>query len=1070
MVSNTAFIKFNDCHNSSIAYVANESQKEKVEKSLSETGIIASIYSYYEELLEIDLPLSLNSVCYIIVVPYLNFMNNLSCLDLELKKEFYFSIIKFPNLYIIPDKLIINEKVPEILNYQLRSLSKIFISNFIGGIVHEEDYSDFWLICGIENWLAYNFMKKCYGNTYSKGAFLESMAEYKKIVKNGKEVRPLYPNNYTHPVELQTDSNLYLKSFLVMLLLESLIEKVFVQKAIKNIINERSKVNYTISTESFIKILKKNCGIPLKKFTNLWIFKTGMLNLKMFYSYKEDTNSIDVELLQTPENYDYAVSYPHFNIDGLDIDNLAKINKLPPVLNFTSKANRFYDVNLNVTIYQTNGFEVLKENQVIILDNDKDNVIRNIPLITKLRKCPIKKREQEFIQELISNTNVTKIYSNEEIEKILTRHSVLWIRIDSEITSLRKIQDISKEDILLEYIKLFKDPDIGGQFESLKNIYYRSESHSNSLIILETFIKTNQHVFYKLRIYALKIYVKIINELQQEKGYLFLLELLEELNTELIKSKTNLNREVYLLLKYVIRYLGDYKEDSVNEFNVIGKVKISTIQSKIIEKFMIILLSNEFNTINGLNDSYINREILVGCSKLQLQEKTIYILRKILQMLRIEKLKRSVNDIIVIACIQSYINVLIKNNFFHSSFQEDTYLQNLINGINEEIDYFINCDYETQELGVYCAYFILFMILSKSTSSASFTAMVMNLLKPIFKAEHVAIGESEDLAEFVLGVDDLRNKVAALALLLNNYVDIFIAANDTSALFNMIKQILKSEFLFHRIELRQSYIQLLSQLSKLELKEELRQFKPNKPHLSDETASRLFKFASIQYADEVWLAEYINSEKDNKNDNKSENSSNNAAGQEQKGESLNRLIQKYQTKYNDPFLLNNFNLGLEKYSMRDCILLITNKMLEHPQAENFNYPLNEETLCELYEGYFKIIKTPMDLDTISKKIEAKSYNNFKSYLADIRLVFTNCREYNERKSYLHQAANQMEDFFNILIYPIRNKDFSVELQSELKFSLKDAHSMDDGEIEQVAITQQAQTDMMDVDDLYSENY
>jgi hypothetical protein len=67
----------------------------------------------------------------------------------------------------------------------------------------------------------------------------------------------------------------YLKSTIVMHLLENQVERVFVQKAFKNIINERSKNGYNISTESFIKIFKKNCGISLKSFMNLWIFKTG---------------------------------------------------------------------------------------------------------------------------------------------------------------------------------------------------------------------------------------------------------------------------------------------------------------------------------------------------------------------------------------------------------------------------------------------------------------------------------------------------------------------------------------------------------------------------------------------------------------------------------------------------------------------------------------------------------------------------------------------------------------------------------------------------------------------------
>ena len=85
----------------------------------------------------------------------------------------------------------------------------------------------------------------------------------------------------------------YLKSKLVLHLLEAQVEKIFVQKALKNIINERSVKGYNISTETLIKIFRKNCGVNLKHFMNLWVYKTGMLEIELNYTYNQRTNTVD---------------------------------------------------------------------------------------------------------------------------------------------------------------------------------------------------------------------------------------------------------------------------------------------------------------------------------------------------------------------------------------------------------------------------------------------------------------------------------------------------------------------------------------------------------------------------------------------------------------------------------------------------------------------------------------------------------------------------------------------------------------------------------------------------------
>ena len=507
-----------------------------------------AVYNYYEEFFESESTLNTNSNSsnFIVFIPYLiinSFSSEYNEKIFSVNDENYFNFIKFSNLHIIPEKLLYNDTIPDIMEFQLKNFSKLFISNYIGGLISEYTYSDFWLINGIENWLSDNFLLKCYGPNYLKHRLNKYLKKFKKYVKDGKEKRPLYTSNFYHPVELQLDQLVYVKSMIAIHLLEAQVEKNFVKKALKNIINERFKNGYNISTESFIKIFKKNCGINLKHFMQLWVFKTGMLDLLLNYSYNKRTNSIDIEIFKKPMTQDFYEKNPHFNIKDINYDTLEKFNKNFAVVDFKLKPLRYFDVGLNLLIYQTNGIEIMMESHQVKLEAEKDSISQNFPLNTKIRKAPMKKIEQEFIQDLISNISIGKIYSNEEIEKILTDNSIIWVKEDPDINLIRNV-NVVQQHILYDYIKLFKEGDVIVQVESLRNIYKHTphENLQNSLVILETFIRSL--AYYKIRLYAIITYLKIITKMKIEEGYILLLDYLEDCWIEILKNKTNLNRDI----------------------------------------------------------------------------------------------------------------------------------------------------------------------------------------------------------------------------------------------------------------------------------------------------------------------------------------------------------------------------------------------------------------------------------------------------------------------------------------------------------------------------------------------
>ena len=1033
------FTRYFDNTNKNFLIVGNESKREKIEKNLINNKLISTLYNYYEEFFDINetnIKSNLNTPTAIIFIPYLaincpfqNFKK-----FLKLKEEFYFSMIKFPSLYIIPEKYIYTQHIPEISKIQLRILSKIFITNYIGGLIIEKTYADFWIINGLETWLSNLFLNKVFDNAYIKAKLYKYILKYKKLCKEGKEVLPLYTNNFSHPIEMQLNPVFNIKSKIIFHLLESKIEKTFIQKALKNIINERHKKGYNLSTEYLIKIFKKNCGVDLKKhFIDLYVYKTGMFKIFLDYTYNQKTNSIDIKIKQEQIAKKYYEKHPYFNIEEIDIEFLDKVGKNIQIIDYKTKPTRYLDIFVKLNILQTNGIEILKDLHDIKLESDKETYTQNFPLISKIRKTDLKKREQEFIQDLIDNTGINKIYTNEEIEKIFTQNSVLWLRIDPDIISLH-INNIKQQHILYEYIKIFRDGDYIGQMESLDNIGKSEENYNRTLKILRTLIEY-PNIYYKIRQEAIRIYVKILLKQKNEDEYQFLLDILDDCYNELLKNKTNLNLETYYIMKEIVKFLGEYKETNFTRFYYVGLVTNSNMQNKIIEKFMAILFSNELNTITGYDNCYIMADILISCSKLNLQEKSGYLLKKILKNLRIEKLKRSENEITIISTLYALINLLIRNKFF--IMKEKNKFNNILNEIFQEVNYYINHDTENYELRVFLEYFYIFMIFYESKSYDEFCT---NLSNYIFgnengkKNNNIINNKSEENIFSIKTNFELVTKIKALSYLLEDDIIIFETVEDKIILLSLLKKILFSPICYLRGDCRFIIEELFQKIYKQEIE-------TNKEENTEKTSNKLFfpknyskflekmnknyvNYCSKSFADDDWLYGFINEERASMESEEEDNMDQDEMSNDtHKFGNINGItafqIKKFRQKYKeDDYALNNLEVNLER-EFNDILKDIVDKLLGHPMSEPFSYELNEQTLGDLYEQYMEIIPNPIDLDTIQKKVLNNHYENFISFNNDVFLMFRNCRTFNDKNSKLYMQGIHMEDYYRLLISPIK---------------------------------------------------
>lgn len=61
-----------------------------------------------------------------------------------------------------------------------------------------------------------------------------------------------------------------------------------------------------------------------------------------------------------------------------------------------------------------------------------------------------------------------------------------------------------------------------------------------------------------------------------------------------------------------------------------------------------------------------------------------------------------------------------------------------------------------------------------------------------------------------------------------------------------------------------------------------------------------------------------------------------------------------------------------------------------------------------YPDYYEVIANPIDMTTINARIKSGSYKLVDDFIADARLMFNNCRQYNEEGSDIVKDANTLE--------------------------------------------------------------
>ena len=90
------------------------------------------------------------------------------------------------------------------------------------------------------------------------------------------------------------------------------------------------------------------------------------------------------------------------------------------------------------------------------------------------------------------------------------------------------------------------------------------------------------------------------------------------------------------------------------------------------------------------------------------------------------------------------------------------------------------------------------------------------------------------------------------------------------------------------------------------------------------------------------------------------------------------------------------------------------QMQNHKQAWPFTVPVNRDEVPD----YYNAIMSPMDLSTMEDRLMQDSYATPSDFVADLKLIFKNCRQYNDASTVYTKCAVKLEKYMWSLIKEI----------------------------------------------------
>lgn len=96
--------------------------------------------------------------------------------------------------------------------------------------------------------------------------------------------------------------------------------------------------------------------------------------------------------------------------------------------------------------------------------------------------------------------------------------------------------------------------------------------------------------------------------------------------------------------------------------------------------------------------------------------------------------------------------------------------------------------------------------------------------------------------------------------------------------------------------------------------------------------------------------------------------------------------------------------------------------MKHKFAQHFAKPVDHVALN--IPDYPKIIKNPMDLSTIEKRLKSGAYTNPGQFSDDMRLIWNNAMTYNPKHTSFYHMTTVIKDYFEKLFREVEENPYN----------------------------------------------
>ena len=204
----------------------------------------------------------------------------------------------YTGVWFIDEEIIFNDSIIENRYSSYFHIAYAIATNYFGCYIHEEKFNDFWLMEGISQSLATLYTVLRWGFLINKFKMLKKIEYVRDEMEKGNEIYPLYSEYVPYPSYLQHNDFYFVKSGIILHIIESKIKKEHFHKLLKVIIKECSSKHSTLSTEDFSKKFKKLCGLSTKKLLYNWVYSTGALDITFKYEFSKKNNTVSIVIDQ----------------------------------------------------------------------------------------------------------------------------------------------------------------------------------------------------------------------------------------------------------------------------------------------------------------------------------------------------------------------------------------------------------------------------------------------------------------------------------------------------------------------------------------------------------------------------------------------------------------------------------------------------------------------------------------------------------------------------------------------------------------------------------------------------